>query len=869
MVLKSTDEFTGGADADVHAALAAGACVITANNRLARHVRLGYAQRQRAAGRAVWEAPDALPWQAFVERTADLARAQTGSRAPLTAAQESWLWSELVAEQGSEFLCQDRAFGALAAEAWQLLADYALPVPEGGGDRESEVFVTLAQAFARRLAVLSRDDAAHDAARVAEAIRGGQVRPAPRVLWAGFERLTPAQEAVEAACRAIGVPSVVLPLPDGADRTDARIFPSTAAELTAALLWGRERIAADPGGRYALVVPDLAAHRRRIARLAREVFAGHGPDTAAYEISLGPPLAEAPPVAAALCVWRLAGGTVAAAEAASLIQSPFLGGAAGERAARAVRAYEVLSGAAEMDLASVARAVRRGDTPSAQAAFARLTGIARRWPRRSPASAWAETFMGALETLGWPGAAGPGDYQAIAAVHEAMESFATLDAVVETLSYGQALAFIAGVLGDRIFQQGQADAPLQIMGPLEAVGLTFDGLWMMNLHDRVWPPLRPPHPLLPLAFQRAHRLPHAFIEDDVQYANRIVADLARAAPETILSSGVHDGSEPLRPSRILIERGAREDLGPVFAGRAERIFAGRAPLETPAAHAAPLDASRIGPFGAGLLAAQAACPFRALAQYRLRADPLEAPGYGLAPAVRGAVFHKVMELWFTQFPEPRIWQAWDADVRARQIAETVAAAQAAAGDAYAAFPAAFMALEARRMEGALAAFLAREEGRPAFQVVACEKEVTHTCGPLVLRGRIDRSDRVGGRLVLIDYKTGKMPVVDWTTDRPEYPQLLFYAVAEGAEVAGIAYAGLSARDGGYKAWVRDPDLLPGATVVDAWDAATAAWPKLLARLAADFAVGSGTVDPLEGACEYCGRESFCRIGETDGSGDDG
>ncbi len=865
MVLKSANEFTGGPDFGLYAALEAGACLITANNRLARRVQRGYAESRHEAGQRAWEAPDVLPWRAFVMRAGAQARTLGRSRPLLTAAQEQWIWSELVAEQGPEFLCQDRDFGALAADAWQLLADHALPLPHAGGDRESEIFVALAQRFTDRLGTLGREDAAREAERVAVALREGRGRVPARVLWAGFERLTPAQEAVRAACEAAGAACEVLPLPDVGGQVDACIFPVFASESTAALLWARERIAANPAGRYALVVPDLATHRGRLLRLAHEVFAAKGSHaTAPYEISLGAALAEAPVVVTARRIWRLAARAVKASDAASLVQSPFIAGAPGERASCA---YAILGAGPEIGIGSVVRALRHAGSSSAEAAFARLAGVARKWPRQASASAWAGLFMGALQAVGWPGAAREGDYQAVAAVHEVLESVATLEAVAGKLSYAQALTTIEGALRDRVFQEGGGDAPLQIMGPLEALGLTFDGLWILNLHDRVWPPVRPSHPLLPLAFQRAHRLPHAFIEDDVRYASQLIADLARAAPETILSSALHDGVEALRPSRAVLDRGPREMGGVAFATRARRAFEARAPLEASPQRPAPLEVSSAGPYGAGMLAAQAACPFRAMAQYRLRADPLDEPGYGLAPSTRGAVTHKVMEMWFAQFPQPRAWQALTTDERNRRIEETVAAAQAAARDEYAAFPAAFMALEARRMERVLGDFLEREELRPPFEVVAREKEVTLPCGPLTVRGRIDRADLVDGRLLLIDYKTGKMPNVDWEGERPEHPQLLFYAAAEGDGVAGIAYAGLSARNGGYKAWARDGDLIPEARVVDRWDEVTRLWPALLARLASGFADGVAAVDPLQGACEYCAREPFCRVAEGGGRDD--
>jgi len=869
MVLKTADEFTKDSYQELFSALAAGATVVTANNRLARHIALLWGEAERARGLAVWETPDVLPWTAYIRRAADVVRAGLATpAAPLSDTQERWLWADLVRAQEAGFLCTDQAFGDLAADAWRLLADYAQPVPAGDGSPETEAFVALARAFKDRLRVNQREDRARDGARVVTALQRGALAPPAILVWAGFQRLTPIQNQVNDAGLAAGGAVKILGLPQVQGSMQALVFPSVDNELTATLLWAQDRFLHNPQGRYAIVVPDLERHRLPMARLADEIFAvTTHTEERPYGFSLGAPLVDAPVIAAALRAWRLIQGPLGPMDAALLMQSPFVAGAQTPRAVRAQAAYAVLEGGIALGLPDMAGLAQSLGARDWSARLMRLASRVRAWPKRARASVWAGLMMDALGVLGWPGFAAQAEYQAAAALRDVLESIAGLDAVAAPMSYGLALATVQEALAERVFQAGDSEARVQIMGPLEAVGLSFDGLWVVNLHDGVWPAMRQPHPLLPLAFQREHHFPHADIEDDVRYAEALTQYFSRAAPEVYLSAALHDGRDPQRPSRLLENFAPKVAAAPPFTGRAARVFAARSSLEEIRESPAPLVALRPTGYGVGLFAAQAGCPFKAAAQYRFRADPLSPLSYGLAPSVRGAVLHAALEQLFRALPDQAALMSLSLIAKEQQIAAAVAHALAGAHEAYRAFPHAFLALEAQRYQDLVRDFLALEEGRPAFRVQACEKEVDFLCGEIKARVRIDRVDEVGGRLVLIDYKTGKVPTLDLASERPLYPQLLLYAAALGEDVAGFAYAALSARGSSYKAWVRDADLLPGATVVPEWEQRAASWPVLLRRLADEFGEGRADVKPEPGACDYCGRESLCRIGER-GQDDD-
>src|SRR5437763_6173770 len=77
--------------------------VVTPNQRLAHRLTLEFDHQQIARGLASWEAPDILPFGAFVERQwEDGLYSELGDRLPLllTPAQEQHLWERILAESG-------------------------------------------------------------------------------------------------------------------------------------------------------------------------------------------------------------------------------------------------------------------------------------------------------------------------------------------------------------------------------------------------------------------------------------------------------------------------------------------------------------------------------------------------------------------------------------------------------------------------------------------------------------------------------------------------------------------------------------------------------------------------------------------------
>src|SRR5688572_15988817 len=107
---------------------AAGITVVTPNKRLAQELQKDFDAHQIARGLTVWEAPDILPFGAFVERLwEDALYSDLGEKLPLllTPAQEQHLWERIVGD--SNFLLKEGA-ARQAREAWRLVHQWRVRI---------------------------------------------------------------------------------------------------------------------------------------------------------------------------------------------------------------------------------------------------------------------------------------------------------------------------------------------------------------------------------------------------------------------------------------------------------------------------------------------------------------------------------------------------------------------------------------------------------------------------------------------------------------------------------------------------------------------------------------------------------------------
>ena len=849
----------------------AGAVVVTATRRLAREIGGAYDAWQRGRGREAWAAGDVLPLGAWLRR----AWQQSWPEITLPAdTQADALWQTVIEDdlggrQGTALLEAAR-LAPVAAEAGRLVAAYRMPAE--GWTEEERAFLRWHGRFRRRCAELGWVDPATLADRVAETLAGQAWRPPVTVVVAGFDRLTPAEQALLSALAEAGT-SIDTWAPRRRPGRAVRVAaPDPEGELVACARWLRQQWR--PGVRLAVVVPDLGERRTAIERLftaelAPAAVLPGAPRQRAFDLSLGPPLAHHPLVAAALAALHATTGPQPFARAAALLTSPFLG--EDEAVARARGELALRRRGTAATLTDVAACAAAG---GAAATAARLRRLARALPApaAAPPGHWAAAFITALEAAGWPGARtlDGAEVQARAAFYEAVAAFAALAPAVPRLSLAAAIDRLAGLCAHP-FQPEGGEAPVQVLGPLEAAGLAFDGAWLMGMDSHTLPAPPRLHPLLPASLQQRLDLPHATAHGELAFARHLMERLLALAPEVVASHPCRVGDAPRAASPLILPL----PVGTLPDGPGASLLVatlGRGAVEEVAeVTPPPLAAGTAVRGGARVLEDQALCPFRACAAHRLAAQVLEAVEEEPSPRTRGTLVHRCLE---------RLWAEW-ADqagllpLTAEQRGELCRAiARDEVGGSR--LPRARRPVAVARLATLLEEWLVVETHRSPFTVIAHEREVVADIGGLHLDLRVDRLDRLpDGRLVVIDYKTGEVRRGDWWGERPAGPQLPLYAATVGPAVAAVAFGrlwpGKCALVG-----VGEGEVGPDVVALDkasgcpagSWAELLGQWRAAVEGLAAAFARGVAAVDPLRDAggrpvaCRHCDLPLLCRIHET-------
>jgi len=148
--------------------------VVTPNPRLSRVLTSEFDSFQAAKGLSVWEAPDILPFGAFVERLwEDALYSELGDKLPLllTPQQELLLWQEVIAtsREGKDLLFTETA-AAHCRDAWGLLHQWRIGAGRGNEDHS---------AFSEWVKQYQRETASDiDAARLPDLVAKVTVRSA-------------------------------------------------------------------------------------------------------------------------------------------------------------------------------------------------------------------------------------------------------------------------------------------------------------------------------------------------------------------------------------------------------------------------------------------------------------------------------------------------------------------------------------------------------------------------------------------------------------------------------------------------------------------------------------------------------------------
>ena len=889
--------------------------ILCATARLARGLRTLHHEAQRNAGFTQWQPLPALTlnqWlDAHIEQALLLGHIplEETPRLALNQQQEIELWKRVIERSlagDSSTLFDLAGLAEAAMDANRLMQEWNIAVPDAqdGVSEEVSQFLVWRAEFRKQCESAGwLERTRYLDWQIAQLAKTVTALPS-NMFIAGFDRFSPQEQRFLDALKQNGVKIsrwqhlLENAVADGSSIAQISL-PDNEAECRAAVAWVQAKLRANPQARLAIVSPELAKVRDRLAALLDDNLqpAAISPALAEspriFDFSLGNALSKEPLIAAAVDLLRLAAGRreLAQQDVSRLLLGPYWSACnleANERAQLDARMRRDLPGTLSLDrlLRYAQKQRERGLTigQTLQHLQALLDTVIA-FPSRQSPSSWVRAIGLLLKHAGWPGerSLSSHEYQAKKAFDRVLASLADFDLVQGAMSFAQAVQRLALSCNDQVFQpEAEGEVRVLVTGMLETAAAPLDGMWVMGMNDHAWPPPASPNPLLPAAVQRSVRAPNADGAIQAEFAHIIHQRLLRSAHEVVFSWAHKSGESELRPSPLMNGIPVLETEVPLANTMAEmlaRDCANREAKQWVDDHIAPPIAAgeRISG-GAGLIRAQAICPAWAYYRYRLGARQLDEPADGLDALDRGNLVHLVLQSF---------WQGRDSTYL-HELDESglQAAMQAAIDNAVERFNKLleeplqpnFLLLEKERLKYLLNAWLKYEKERPPFVVEQCEQQAKVELAGMTITLTLDRVDRLSdGKLVVIDYKTGaSITHSSWAEKRISEPQLPIYTtlVLTGENIAAVCFAQVRADEQRFVGIAAEADVLPGIKALQEadrlfppsafpdWITLLSHWKSSIEELAHELICGEAAVTfQLESDLQHCEVKPLLRLPE--------
>jgi ATP-dependent helicase/nuclease subunit B len=849
--------------------------LLTPNRRLAATLRTQYQQAQIKQGALSWQTKPIMPLVSWLESIWFDHTQQLIEPIPLLLApfQEQLLWEDIIRNSPeSQCLLQLSNTAKVAASAWELLKQWKIPLnhPDLTTTEDSQQFLRWAKQFHKRC----QQHHWLDPTSIADYLHGKNLDLPHEITLVGFIDIPPQIKALLDHFQTKGLivsnqPSLNL------NQTKFRIpLNDKEDEILTMARWAKATYESKHFNEVKIgcIIPNLDHSRESIQRIFHRVFADY-PELI-FNISAGKPLSSCPIIYTALQLLNLANDTVASPTFSHILRSPFTGDAEKESQPRAL--YDRYLQNQNLT------AVSLDELSFCPLLAKRIKKIQKIQPKvaRSP-SQWVDYFNDMLEILGWPGerSLNSEEYQVIQnGWQPLLRNFATLDLLFESLTQKNAVHYLSVLAKTTIFQPQSPPACIQILGLLEAGGLTFDHLWIMGLDDRSWPPLPAPNPFIPHRLQKQLNMPNASAERELIYCQKLTDQLLKHSHTAIFSHSIQEDEMTLRPSALikhfpLLDR--EKILSGHFISEAEHLYALRQIESIDDFIGPPLCMDEILQGGTSIFKLQAMCPFKAFSELRLQARFIEPPTGGLRAQDRGKILHKVLELCWLTLKNSEQLHALDFNALDQLITDCIEQTFSQSKATLSRKKLSrYLQIEKKRLQKLLHQWFELEKNRPPFRVIACEEEREVTLGPIHFKRRIDRIDQLeNDEKLIIDYKTGKNNFIKaWFGPRPDEPQLPLYCVTEPEPISAIAFAelhpalidlkGISKEKLNFLAIKSLTESKQGDALV--WEDQIAQWREVLINIGQDFCAGNAHIDPKDPieTCRQCHLHPLCRINET-------
>lgn len=882
---------------EIYLKLSQGATAITANQRLCLNLQRDYAKYQVDQQEQTWLTPTIYPLHIWLE---NLYQQQGQTKIILSTNQEQLIWQQIIesdSELSDEVMTTDSAY--LAKQAWQLFHYWQLPASTITNTHipEVEAFQRWSDHFKHHCDTQGWISSAEIPQTLLHSNAIDLIHN--DIILIGFDELPPVILTLIEQCQHKVNVSYYKPTQLESEAKCIQIAEEKD-EITTMARWAKAQLKVDPTKKIACIVPNLSDCHSEVQHIFAELFCpenllpGIKRTPWPFNISAASPLSHFAIIQTALAALSLQPKTIKLDALSSILLSSYFCAAETDLNFSA----ELDMSCREFDSATLSIHNIFDALADVQAEAAENTWLNRfrAWqkiwstlPDKAKPSQWATLFTTLLETLGWPGilTLSSHEYQLQHHWYLLLGEFSQFDLVQQPITYQAALTKLSQLANNTPFHTEGSDMPIQILGVLESGGLEFDAIWVMGLHQDVWPANAKPNPFLPHHIQRQYQMPHADTERELAYTQQTMARFLQSANTIIFSNPQQAGDKALQQSPLLEPFPATQlsELSLADHFNLSLYLNQQVTLEKIQDEAAPPVSKEESIHGGSwILQQQALCPFRAFANVRLHTKGIEEAELGISAADRGTLLHEALA---------QIWQkikshAFLCDLEEEKLIQFIQSAltevikKSKPHDKP--FDDALYQLEHYRLQKLIYRWLELEKQRAPFRVHAREYRQKIKLNQLSMSIQIDRIDELDdGSYFIIDYKTGITSFQNWFYDPLIEPQLPLYSAYGGkpcnaTPIVGMAFAQIRSNQIQLKGVISDQhahtltnDKSPkncqvvSITEFDQdWSQSIQLWQQQLLQLSDDFMQGKADVTPATPqACLYCDLQSLCRINQEE------
>lgn len=833
--------------------------VITASRRLARVLRKEFAAQRVLAGDSVWPTPVIQAWTDWLSELINTHGDQNALPAVITSHQSRILWERCLRREISDPLLNIGMLGRQSRDAWNRLQEWQVSVAEcqqHARSRDQRLFAAAANHYQLLLERESWIDESGIANVAIDLIGNKSVKIPRRLTLAGFDRVPPLLQALLDAYSEAGGAL-------GRAAVAARVAPETQfslvspensdVELRAAGAWARKQLNDAPDARIAIVVTHLEQSAQRSLRLIKEGLipgwqTASTAQNSVVNISYGKKLTEYPAVSMALLALAWLYRDLSTRDISSLLRASVFAAVSNDARVRAelkLRDLPEQTWSQQQLLSLFDTRSDQDDATDSLEIVRKLSTYRTALAQRQSPEKWVALFSEILLAIGWPGAESlsSAEFQTINRWRELLNEVARLALVAETMTAAEALGRIATIAGETIFQPEGSNAPVNVMGPLEAAGMEFDRLWVTGMSSDNWPPTGRSLTLVSRDLQRDHGMPDSTPADTLEYANRVIARLVASSSNSVFSYPQSQNDAQQAVSELLAARGITEDADCSDPGWHAARHVGSAAIIDHAPDPVPpiLQGERIAG-GATTIQRQFEEPFAAFVTGRLGVSSLWPMQAGLPASMRGSLIHNALHRLYTNCPSRNELQQWDeAQIKKRteQAVQLTFRRHEQHADSMLKD---LLRLEKFRVKQLLRGVIALDCERDDFCISGVEQDFEFAMAGFLLGLRVDRidTDNEQGQIIL-DYKTGVPKRLLDRDQNPKNMQLVVYACALGDSVSGIGLFNIDSREITLDAARR------GLSPKLDWDSSIASWKAQVGLAAQAIASGDIRINALQSA----------------------